>query len=398
MAHSLTQQDHALDRIELGGIVAVRDRLLALQAAGQKVLRLESGDPSFSIAPHVAEAMAKAIRDGHTHYTPGAGIPALRRAAWNKMCRENRLPLSDPERVLITNGAMHGLYLIYRALIAPGDEVIVPDPTWTETADNVTIAGGVAVRCPLEPDSWRYAPERIAEKITPRTRAIIINSPHNPTGAVLDQPTLQGILELALRHGLYIVSDEAYEHVIYDDLPHLSIGALPGAERCVISVYSMSKSYAMSGLRIGYLACNDDRLLERMTKLLRCTINGVNSVAQHGAVAALEGPTDHTREMNRVYRQRRDLLMTGLAGHRLLTPFRPAGAFYVWCRIAGDWPGYQDRHDGWSLTNYLVDKAGVGSAPGEVFGPGGMGYLRLSFSCATDHIERAVAALGQLKS
>ncbi len=385
---------NVIDRIALGGIVSVRDRLLELQASGQKVLRLESGDPSFDIPPHVREAVEKALRDGRTHYTAGAGIPALREAIFEKMTSVNRIAVSDPGHVLVTNGAMHALYIAFRAVCSPGDEVIVPDPTWTETADNVTIAGGVPVRCPLDPArGYAYEPERIRSLVTPRTRAVVVNSPHNPTGAVVDGTTLAGILEVAKDNDLVVISDEAYEHVIYDGREHVSVGALPGAADRTLSIFSMSKSYAMSGLRIGYLACNDDALIERMTKLLRCTINGVNSATQYGAVAALTGPQDATAAMCRVYQQRRDLLMGALDGLRYLRPFRPQGAFYAWCRVDPDWPGVDGRRDAWAMTEHLIEAAGIGSAPGDVFGPAGAGHLRFAFSCPTEQIEEAAARL-----
>lgn len=392
-------EHHSLDDIPLGGIVSVRDRLLEMQARGKPVMRLESGDPSFDIPAHVREAFEKALRDGHTHYTAGAGIPQLRDAAFRKMRAENRLQLADPRHVLVTSGAMHGLYVTFRALLRPGagEEILVPDPTWTETFDNVTLAGGVPVRYPLiATDGYRYDAEAVAARVTPRTRAVVVNTPHNPTGAVADRRDLEAILEIAARHGLYVVSDEAYEHVIFDDREHVSIGALPGAEQRVVSIYSMSKSYAMSGLRLGYLGVGDDVLLERMIKLLRCTVNGVNSATQHAAVAALEGSNDATQAMRKIYQQRRDTLFAALAPARCLTAWRPSGAFYVWAKIDPAWQGHEGEHGGWAMTHYLIDRGGIGSAPGEVFGPAGAGHIRFAFSCSTDQIERAAAALPAL--
>jgi aspartate aminotransferase len=388
---------HTLDAIPLGGIVSVRDRLLEMQARGKPIMRLESGDPSFAIPTHVREALEKALRDGHTHYTAGAGIPALRKAAWRKMSEQNRIPVRDPEHVLVTNGAMHGLYIAFRALVGPGDEIIVPDPTWTETADNVTLAGGTAVRVRLDASrGYLYDPEAIAAAVTPRTRAIVVNTPHNPTGVVLERGTLEQILAVAERHNLFVVSDEAYEHVIFDGRTHHSLGALPGGAERVISIFSMSKSYAMSGLRLGYLAVNDDALVERMAKLLRCTINGVNSATQHAGVAALDGPQEATRSMNETYRQRRDLLLAAMQRTRFLEPLLPQGAFYAWARVSSAWPGYQGRREGWAMTDYLIDEAGIGSAPGDVFGPAGVGHIRFAFSCPTEQVERAATLLPSL--
>ena len=386
---------HPLDAIVLGGIVTVRDRLLDLQAQGRKIYRLESGDPSFSIPEHVRAAIEKALADGHTHYTAGAGIKPLREAAARKLVESNRIPVKGPGHVLVTNGAMHGLYIAFQAMLSPGDEVIMPDPTWTETADNVSLAGGRVVRVRLDvAHGYRYAPEAIAAAITPRTRAIVINSPHNPTGLVIDRGTLAGIVAVAERHGIWVLSDEAYEHVLFDGAEHVSTHTL-GYDR-VLSVFSMSKSYAMSGLRLGYLACNDDLLIDRMTKLLRCTINGVNSATQYGAVAALTGPQDATAAMAAEYQKRRDALWDGVSRVPMLHPFKPQGAFYLWARIDDGWPGYGNQTGGWAFTNCLIDKAGIGSAPGEVFGESGAGHVRFAFSCSTEQVVAAAALLPEV--
>lgn len=388
----MTALTHPIDTIELGGIVTVRDRLIEQQAQGNKVFRLESGDPSFSLPPHVGAAIEQALRDGHTHYTAGAGIKPLREAIFRKLGDENGIPLNDPGSVLVTNGAMHALYVAFRALCDPGDEIIVPDPTWTETADNVTLAGGIPVRVPLDQsDGYRYQADAIEPRITPRTRAIVVNSPHNPTGMVCGREDLQAILELASRHDLWVLSDEAYEDVLFDGREHVSPGTL-GYER-VISVFSFSKSYAMSGLRLGYVAVNDALLLERMTKLLRCTINGVNSATQYGGVAALTGPQEQKLAMAAEYRKRRDILWSALADARLVKAFKPEGAFYCWARIDEAWSGHEGKRDGWAMTRYLADNGGIGSAPGEVFGPAGAGHVRFAFSCATEQVAAAADLL-----
>jgi len=391
----MKDQRHVVDSIALGGIVTVRDRLIEQQSHGKNVYRLESGDPSFSIPDHVREAIKKALDDGHTHYTPGAGIKPLREILFKKLQGANRIPVKDPAHVLVTNGAMNGLYVAFGALTHPGDEFIMPDPTWTETADNVTLAGGVPVRVRLnERNGYRYEPEAIAAAITPRTRAIVINTPHNPTGLIVDRDGLTGILKVAEKHGVWVVSDEAYEHVLYDGHQHVSAASL-GYEK-VLSIFSMSKSYAMSGLRLGYLCCNDGLLIERMAKLLRCTINGVNSATQYGAIAALTGPQEPTCRMCGEYLLRRNALWDALKDLKALHPFKPQGAFYMWARIDECWKGHAGRRDGWAMTEYLIEKAGIGSAPGEVFGPAGAGHVRFAFSCSTDQVLEAARILKQI--
>ncbi len=390
---------HIVDSISFGAIVQVRDRLLEQQAKGRKVLRLESGDPSFSIPEHVREAMEKALRDGHTHYTASTGIPQLREALFRKVTQENGLKVPNPDHIVVTNGGMHGLYVLFRALLEPGDEVIIPDPMWTEIGENIRLGGGKPIPVRLRPeDGYQYLPEAIEAAITPRTRGIFVNTPHNPTGAVIPRERLQAIAALAEKYKLFLVSDEAYEHVLFDEETHTSLGSLPGAEERTFSVYSMSKTYAMSGLRVGYVVIPQKNILERVKKLVRCTINGVNSVAQWGAVAAVNGPQDATRAMAREYQYRRDVLYAALEKAPYLKPFKPSGAFYLWAQITEDWPGYQGTRDDWSMTNYLIDQAGIGSSPGSAFGKAGEGHIRFAFSCSTDQVEEAARLLPQVLS
>jgi len=390
---------HIVDQVSLGAIVQVRDRLLEQQARGRKVLRLESGDPSFDIPVHVREAMEKALRDGHTHYTASTGIPLLRKAIFQKVMTENGLSVPNDDHVVVTNGGMHGLYILFRALLDTGDEVILPDPMWTEIAENIRLSGGKAIPVVLrEERGYQYDPSEIEAAITPQTRAIFLNSPHNPTGAVTSSETLNAIAEIAEKHNLLLVSDEAYEHVVYDGFKHVSIGSLPAAQNRTISVYTMSKTYAMSGLRLGYLAITNAQLLERIKKLVRCTINGVNSVTQHGAAAALNGPQDATRSMAWEYQKRRDILFSALEEAPYMQAFNPGGAFYLWARIQPEWPGYNGMRDDWSVTNYLIDTAGIGSSPGSAFGAAGDGYLRFAFSCSTEQVEEAARLLPEILS
>lgn len=385
---------HIVDQVSFGAIVQVRDRLLEQQARGRKVLRLESGDPSFDIPLHVREAMEKALRDGQTHYTASTGIPVLRKAILQKVTSENKLTVPNDDHVVVTNGAMHGLYILFRALLDAGDEVVLPDPMWTEIAENIRLGGGKPVPVVLKEErGYQYDPAEIEAAITPRTKAIFINTPHNPIGAVASLETLKAVVQIAEKHNLLLVSDEAYEHVLYDGAAHVSLGSLPGAQNRTISVYSMSKTYAMSGLRLGYLVINDPILLERIKKLVRCTINGVNSVTQYGAAAALTGPQDATRSMAQEYQNRRDILLSALEKSPYIKPFKPGGAFYLWTRILPEWPGYNGKNDDWSMTNYLIDTTGIGSSPGSAFGPAGEGHIRFAFSCSTSQVEEAASLL-----
>ncbi len=388
---------HLADHISAEGIPAIRDRLLALAATGRKVCRLESGDPSFDIPSHVAEAIVDAIRSGKTHYSQGGGIPELREAIAEKVRRENRLPITSPKQIQVANGATNALFVTLASLLNPGDEVIVQDPNWTNTQDMIALCHAKAVGVPLTAaNNYTLDPKEIEARVTDKTRLIIINTPHNPTGSMATEATLAAILDIANRHNLMVLSDEAYEHVVFDGRKHVSIGSLPGAGDRVVSVYSMSKSYAMSGLRVGYLATTNTVLLDRVGKLLRSTINHVSTATQYGAVVALTRPQDETEAMRVEYEARRNLLLEGIKGAPVLHVFKPEGAFFLWARIDPSWEGYEGKTGGRAMTNFLIDKIGVGSAPGESFGLHGANCVRFSFSCARDHIERAAEGLRTL--
>jgi aspartate aminotransferase len=389
-----TLAPHCLDGVSFGKIVQIRETLLRAQAKGARVIRFESGDPSFSVAPHVLDAVAEAGRLGKTHYVPNDGIPELRRALAEKLRLKNGIDGVLPRDVFLTNGAMHALYVTFGTLLSEGDEVIIPDPMWTEVAENIRLAGGVPVRVALDAaGDFAYSPDAVARAITPATRAIFINTPHNPTGAVLGRSTLEALVALARENDLWIVSDEAYEDVLYEPHTHCSVASVAGdwADR-VISVYSFSKSHAMSGLRVGYIVTTSPVLQERIQKLLRCTINGVNSLAQWAALAATTGAQDHLPTMRAEYRVRRDLLLAALDDVPGVRPFTPRGAFYVWAELD---PTIYERL-GVSGADELSAKLaanGIGSAPGDAFGEQCTDAIRFAFSCDTEMVRTGAAEL-----
>jgi aspartate aminotransferase len=385
---------HPLDQISFGKIVQIRERLLQAQAAGQTVYRLESGDPNFSPAPHVLDAVDRAARAGKTHYIPNDGIPELRKVLAEKLRTKNQIPWVDNQHVFLTNGAMHGLYVIFACLLAKGDEVIIPDPMWTEVAENIRLAGGVTVGIPLRAaEDFEYRSAEIEARITPKTKAIFLNTPQNPTGAVLSDTTLREIVAIAKRHNLWIVSDEAYEDVIYAPAVHHSIASFaPEYAERIISIFSFSKSHAMSGLRTGYIVTCDPVLLDRIPKLLRCTINGVNSLAQWAAVAAITGPQDHLDAMRSEYLVRRDTLIDVLRRVEGVRPFTPKGSFFVWAELEPSLYARLGVQDADGVSNLLATH-GIGSAPGDAFGETCANAIRFSFSCATPMVEAGAAAM-----
>ncbi len=388
---------HILDNLMLGALVLVRDKMMVQQAAGRTVYRLEVGDTDFDVPANIQQAITDAMRQSKTHYPPSTGLPQLRNALLRKVQMENKLPIKDDEHVLVTSGGMHGLYMTFAALLESGDEVILPDPMWSETAELIKRPGGVPVPITLHADKgFVYDPADIELAITPRTKAIYINSPQNPIGVVFSEETQRQIADIAAKHHLWVISDEAYEHVIFDQQKHFSIGSIPEVADRTITAYTFSKTYAMTGLRLGYLVTNDDLVLQRCRKLLRLTTNGVSSITQWGGVAAMTGPQDAVKKMAQELEARRNIFFEGMQTIEAFESFKPGGAFYVWSKISPEWLGYQGRRDSWAMTNYLIDRAGVGTSPGIAFGPAGENYVRFAFTPDQQTLTEAIEVMQDL--
>ena len=398
MSHStsdtLATPTHLFDQVSLGKIVQIRDQLLATQAAGKPVFRFESGDPSFAPPAHVIDAINAAARAGKTHYVSNNGIPELREALAQKVVAKNRIEGITANDVFVTNGAIQALFTTFSSLLSPGDEVLIPDPMWTETGDIIRLTGGVPRRVPIRADrGFTYRPEDIEAAITPRTAVIFLNTPHNPTGAVLGRETLLGIIDVARRHNLWIISDEAYEDIIFAPNVHYSTASLAGdyAPR-VISVFSFSKSHALAGLRIGCVVTRSSLLRARLPKILRCSTNGVNSLAQWGALAAVTGNQDHIAANCAAYLERRDIMLEALRGIPGVHPFTPEGTFFIWADLD---PALYERlevRDADALSKRLASD-GIGSVPGDAFGATCEDAIRLSFSCDTKMVREGSALL-----
>lgn len=379
-----------LKDVIFSGIVAVRDRLLLLD----EPLRLESGEPSFDTPQHIKDAMIKAMQDNHTHYAASTGIKPLKEAILKKVSEKNNINYLDGlDKVVVTNGGMHALYCTLRTILNPGDEVIIPQPNWTATAWMIELSGGKLVKVKLRPKlEYRWDMTELESNITNKTKAILINSPHNPTGGVMTEDDLTQLLALAEKYNLYIISDEAYEDIIYDK-KHVSIGSLAGnfsknTRDKIISCFTFSKSYAMTGWRLGYTACSSEDFADNMKKMILYTINGVSTPSQYGGIAALEGPQKAVIDMCAEYKKRRDLLFEGVNQTEFLrceTP--PHGAFYLYAKITDKW-----EKSAWDLVNYLIDNYSLGSVPGDIFYDDEKS-IRFSYACQTDMIEKAIENL-----
>jgi aspartate aminotransferase len=364
--------------------------------------RLDQGDVSFDAPETVKAAMRRAIDENRSHYVQTTGVPRLLELLAEKLRVQNGIPIGSPDEILVTIGGIHGLFIACQALLEPGDEVIIPDPEWPPCAGNIRLAHGVPVPCPLhEALGWRYDLDELAGKITAKTRAIYVNSPGNPTGGVLTREDIQAIAALAEKHGLWIISDEAYEDVVYDGAGHVSTASLPGLYDRTISFYTFSKTYAMTGLRLGYVAAKDPKLRDRMKKALFYTASNISSVVQFGGIGALEGSQAAVAEFRNELHARRDLFYQGIREHAgdVLSGEPPKGAFYAFLRINPDWvppSGTGGESLSWTMTEFLISEGRIGCVPGADFGANGEGYLRFCFARDRKELAGALESMGQL--
>ena len=387
-----------LDTVPFSGIMRIRDMMYSVKDP----FRLDQGDVSFDAPETVKSAMHRAIDDNRSHYLQTTGLPRLLELLAEKLQKQNGIPIAAPEEVMVTTGGIHGVFIACQALLEPGDEVIVPDPEWPPCVGNIKFAQAVPVPCPLrERLGWRWDIDELASKITPKTRAIYINSPGNPSGGVLTAADLQAIGDLARAHGLWLFSDEAYEDVVFDGAQHVSMASLPGMYEQTISIYTFSKTYAMTGLRLGYVAVKDAKLRERMKKALFYTASNISSVVQYGGVGALEGPQTRVGEFREELQARRDLFYRGIREHAsdVFSGEPPKGAFYAFLRINPDWrppSGKTGESLSWTMTEYLISRGRIGCVPGVDFGANGEGYVRFCFARDRKELNGALESMAAL--
>jgi aspartate/methionine/tyrosine aminotransferase len=387
-----------LDSVPFSGIIRIRDMMYAVKDP----FRLDQGDVSFDAPDSVKDAMARAIADNRTHYVQTTGVPKLLELVADKLRRRNGIP-ATPDDVMVTTGGIHALFMASQGLLEPGDEVIVPDPEWPPCVGNVLAARGVPVPCPLhERLGWRYDLDELASKITAKTRVIYLNTPHNPTGGVLTRADLQAIADLAAKRGIWIFSDEAYEDVVFDGVEHVSIASLPGMYERTLPLYTFSKTYAMTGLRLGYVAVKNPKLRERMKKVLFYTASNIASIVQFGGIGALEGSQASVEEFRQELQARRDLFYAGVANaaNGVFSGTPPKGAFYAFLRVNPDWAKASGRAQhpsiSWAICEYLISEGRIGCVPGVDFGAAGEGYVRFCFARERRELNGALESMKAL--
>ncbi len=378
-------------RIKPSATLAITARAKALRAQGVDVISFGAGEPDFDTPEHIKDAAIRALEGGFTKYTPATGIEELKEAICEKFERENGLSYS-PEEVIVTCGGKQALYNIAMALFEEGDEVLVPAPYWVSYPAMIRLAEAEPVIVQThEEEGFKLSPEALEDAITPKAKALIINSPSNPAGTAYTKEELEALVEVALRHDLWIISDEVYEHIVYDGFKHVSVASLaPEVKERTIVVNALSKTYSMTGWRMGY-AAGPKEVIAAMGKVQSQSTSNPTSFAQKGAVAALRGPQGEVAKMREEYQRRRDLIWQLLTSIEGVSCFKPLGAFYVFPSFKAYLGG--KVKDSTELGAYLLEEAQVAVVPGVEFGK--EGYLRLSFPVSPELIEEGVRRIAE---
>ncbi|HRU40876.1 MAG TPA: pyridoxal phosphate-dependent aminotransferase, partial [Candidatus Diapherotrites archaeon] len=342
------------------------------------------GEPDFTTSKNIIDAACKALQDGITHYTPNAGILPLRQAIAKKLKNKNNVEIDPETEVMVTAGGMEALMLVMMVTLDPGDEIILTDPFWTNHPSQVLMTGAIPRFVKVyEEDGFAYNPDNVRKAINSKTKAILINSPANPTGGVAGREVLEEIAKMAIEHDLIVITDEVYQHLIYDGAEFVSIASLPGMKERTVIIDSFSKAYAMTGWRIGYAAgCRE--ILQNMIKLHENVVSCITTSSQYGAIEALEGPQDYLGYMLEKYAARRNLIVEGINSIEKLSCIKPKGAFYAFPNITGT--GMKSEE----FAVELLKKTGVVVVPGSGFGEAGEGFIRISYATSEENIKEGL--------
>jgi len=379
-----------MDRLGTESAFEVLAKAKALERSGRQIVHLEIGEPDFDTPAHIVAAAREALDKGYTHYVPAPGIPELRTAVADFLERTGRMS-TTPDRVVITPGAKPIMFFTILALCEEGDEVLYPDPGFPIYASITAFAGAKPVPVPLrEENGFAVDPDELASLVTDRTKLLILNSPHNPCGSVSSAAQLEAVARTAMEHDLVVLSDEVYWALTYDGTHHSVLDVDGMAERTVL-LDGWSKTFAMTGWRLGF-GVLPPALVEPVTRLVINSVSCTSAFSQHAAIAALEGPWDDVERMAAAFRERRDVIVSGLGAIPGVSCVEPGGAFYAFPNV---------RELGMSaaaLSGRMLENAGVACLPGTAFGVYGEGYLRFSYANSVENIRTALTAFETLVS
>jgi aminotransferase len=347
------------------------------------VVNLGIGQPDFDTPVHIRDAAKTALDQGYTRYPPASGFADLRAVVAKKLAQENKIQADPDAEIFISVGAMQGIFNIMLHLLNTGDEVLVVDPGY-DYYSQIRLFGGVPVRIAArEENRFKIDPEEVEKAITPKTKAFILNTPSNPTGAIFDREILQQVAAICQKHGIMVISDEPYEHILFDNNEHVSIASLDGMQDLTVSIYTLSKSYAMTGWRVGYVAAHK-AIIAQMEKLMEHMVSGVASMAQRAALAAIDGSQDCVKQMVAKYAKRRDLVINGLNSIKGISCITPESTFYAFANISSF------GMSSWEFARHMVEKHKVAMVPGSIFGENGEGFVRISFATSSANLEEAL--------
>ena len=350
------------------------------------VVNLGIGQPDFDTPEFIRDAAKLALDQGYTRYPPAKGFADLRQAIADKLERENNISADPDTEIYVAVGAMQVIFNTCLHLLNPGDEVIVIDPGY-DYYSQIRLFGGVPVAVPThESNRFKVDPADIKAAITNKTKLMIINTPSNPTGAIFDEEILREIARMAMEQDLIVLSDEPYEHILFDGHRHVSIGSFEGMAERTISAYTLSKSYAMTGWRVGYTVA-PPAVIDEMEKLMEHMVSGVTAVAQRAALSAIAAPRDCVQEMVATYDKRRQIVYEGLNAIDGIDCLKPESTFYAFPNIKS--LGLSS----WELAKYLVKEHQVAVVPGSIFGNAGEGYVRLSFAASIEQLQEGIASI-----
>lgn len=376
-----------LQAVPPSGTVAISNLVSEMKASGiNDIISFSVGEPDFTTPENVIEAAVDSLHRGFTHYTPSMGLPALKKAIAESTKKKNGIPC-EANNVLVTP-TKQAIFMWALAYLDPGDEVLLPDPAWVSYEAVILLAGAKPVFVPTYfEDGYMINPDKIREAITPRTKAIIINSPSNPTGTVQSEEVLRAIAEICVEKNLIVLADEIYEHVLYEG-KHVSVASLPGMWERTYTVSGLSKTYAMTGWRIGWLIADD---VKSINKLQSHSITCCTSFVQEAAIEAITGPQKAKDDMVATFKKRRDLALDLIKDIDGLECNVPQGAFYLFPRYSFD----IKSHD---LADKILREGHVAVTPGRAFGPCGEGSFRLSYAASEDDIVEGLARIKKVLS
>jgi aspartate aminotransferase len=361
-----------------------------LAAAGHDIVNLAGGEPDFNTPQHIIDAAYKAMMAGDTHYPPSFGTPELLAAIVAKLKRENNVNHITPNQVVVTPGGKWAIFTTLAVTLNPGDEVLVLDPSWVSYAPMVQLNQGVAVRVPLPSDDNFTITRALLERyITPRSKLIMLNSPNNPTGRVLTRAEIEALAQVAIEHDLYVMSDEIYEHILFDGAVHYSIAAEPGMAERTIIVNGFSKAYAMTGWRLAWIA-GPGNVIKLARTYQTQTVTSAASFSMAAGVAALNGPQDAVHAMTAAYAERRKFVFDAFEEIPGLECAPIEGAFYVFPKFT------QTKKNSLEIANILLEQALIASTPGIAFGAAGEGHVRFSIATHMHDLERMVDRLAKV--